>query len=151
MYRVNKQNEFNSPYGNYKNIDIVNEKGLRAVSSFFNSISVTFLSVSYEKVLENISADTFVYLDPPYDPISSTSSFTSYTKYKFDKEDHIKLRDWCDRLTVKGIKFMLSNSSTSFIKEIYKEYNITKVQANRIINNVGNKRGPIDELVIRNY
>ena len=151
LYRVNNAGEFNSPFGNYRNPNIVNEPVLRAVNAYFNKAKVYFSCLDYVEILENIRKGTFVYLDPPYDPVSETSSFTGYSKGGFSKEDQIRLRKCCDDLDKRGIKFMLSNSATSFIKEQYAAYNIVLVQAKRAINSVGSKRGDVDEVVVRNY
>lgn len=151
LYRVNNAGEFNSPFGSYKNPNIVNAPVLRAVNSYFNAANVKFTSTDYAEVLKNIPKGTFVYLDPPYDPVSTTSNFTGYSKDGFSRTDQIRLRECCDELDKRGIKFMLSNSSTDFIHEQYAEYNITVVQAKRAINSVATKRGDVDEVVVRNY
>lgn len=151
LYRVNNSGEFNSPFGNYKNPSIVNAPVLRAVSSYFNTATIHFSSTDYQVVLKAIPKGTFVYLDPPYDPISSTSNFTGYSKGGFTQDDQIKLRECCDELHSRGIKFMLSNSSTDFIREQYSAYNITIVKAKRAINSVASKRGDVDEVVVTNY
>ncbi len=151
LYRVNNSGEFNSPFGGYKNPNIVNAPVLRAVSSYFNLANVKFTSTDYEDVLNSIPKGTFVYLDPPYYPVSATSNFTGYSKGGFNQDDQIRLRNCCDDLTKRGIKFMLSNSSTEFIHNLYDDYNITIVQAKRAINSVANRRGEVDEVVVRNY
>ncbi len=151
LYRVNNAGEFNSPFGYYKNPNIVNTPVLRAVSAYFNEADIYFSDTDYETALNNIPKSTFVYFDPPYDPISSTSYFTGYSKGGFTQEDQIRLRKCCDDLNERGIKFMLSNSATDFIKEQYAEYNITIVQAKRNINSVASRRGDVDEVIIRNY
>ena len=151
LYRVNNAGEFNSPFGNYKNPNIVNEPVLRAVNAYFNSATIHFSSVDYAEILGTIKKGTFVYLDPPYDPVSETASFTGYSKGGFSKQDQIRLRECCDELDKRGIKFMLSNSATAFIMEQYSAYNITTVQAKRAINSVASKRGDVDEVVVRNY
>lgn len=151
LYRVNNAGEFNSPFGNYKNPNIVNEPVLRAVSAYFNSATIRFSSLDYAEVLSNVKKGTFVYLDPPYDPISETASFTGYSKGGFSKDDQIRLRKCCDDLDRRGIKFMLSNSATNFIMEQYSTYNIITVQAKRAINSVASKRGDVNEVVVRNY
>ncbi len=151
LYRVNNAGEFNSPFGNYKNPNIVNAPVLRAVNSYFNNATIHFTSTDYAEVLDSIPKGTFVYLDPPYDPVSTTSSFTGYSKGGFTQADQIRLRKCCDELNKRGIKFMLSNSSTEFIHEQYAAYNITIVQAKRAINSVASKRGDVDEVVVRNY
>lgn len=151
LYRVNNAGEFNSPFGSYKNPNIVNAPVLRAVNSYFNTANVHFTSTDYADVLKSIPKGTFVYLDPPYDPVSITSNFTGYSKGGFSQADQIRLRECCDELTRIGIKFMLSNSSTDFIRDQYANYNITVVHAKRAINSVASKRGDIDEVVVRNY
>ena len=151
LYRVNNSGKFNSPFGKYKNPNIVNAPVLRAVSAYFNSSEITFSTADFELVLEQVRRGTFVYLDPPYDPVSDTSSFTGYSKGGFSREQQIQLRECCDKLNARGVKFMLSNSATDFIREQYSNYHITIVQAKRAINSVASKRGDVDEVIITNY
>lgn len=151
LYRVNNAGEFNSPFGNYKNPNIVNAPVLRAVNAYFNTAEITFSSVDYAELLKNVRRGTFVYLDPPYDPVSDTSSFTGYARGGFTKDDQIRLRECCDELNRRGVRFMLSNSATDFIREQYAAYHITTVQAKRAINSIASKRGDVDEVVVRNY
>ena len=151
LYRVNNAGEFNSPYGYYRNPNIVNAPVLRAVSAYFNAADIHFSSIDYSEVLSSIKKGTFVYIDPPYDPVSETARFTGYAKGGFSKNEQIRLRQCCDELNRRGIKFMLSNSATPFIMEQYAGYNITVVQAKRAVNSVGSKRGGVDEVVVRNY
>ena len=151
LYRVNSAGEFNTPFGRYKNPNIVNESTLRAVHEYFNTADVTILNTSYSEAVQGLPENSFVYLDPPYDPISVTASFTGYNAGGFSREDQIALRDCCRQLDIAGIKFMLSNSATEFIQDIYSEFNITIVPAKRAINSVGSKRGCVDEVVVRNY
>lgn len=151
LYRVNNAGEFNSPFGHYRNPNIVNEPVLRAVSAYFNNATVYLSAIDYSEVLSSIKKGTFVYLDPPYDPVSETSNFTGYSKGGFSKDDQVRLFECCNDLNRRGIKFMLSNSATPFIRQLYAEYNITTVQAKRVINSNGSKRGDIDEVVVRNY
>ena len=153
LYRVNNAGEFNTPFGNYRNPNIVNAPTLLAVSKYLNSGEITLTACDYSEVLLKLKKNSFVYLDPPYYPISTTSNFTGYVKSGFNRDEQIRLRDCCDELTERGIKFMLSNSDTEFIHEIYSNpfYNITPVKAKRAVNSVASKRGDVDELVIRNY
>ena len=151
LYRVNNAGEFNSPFGYYINPNIVNEPVLRAVSVYFNKNNINFSSGDYSEVLKQIKKNTFVYLDPPYNPVSGTSNFTGYSKNGFSQDEQIRLRENCDELDRRGIKFMLSNSATPLILEQYSGYNVSIVQAKRAINSVGSKRGNIDEVVVRNY
>ena len=92
-----------------------------------------------------------MYLDPPYDPVSDTANFTGYSKDGFGRAEQIRLREQCDELTRRNIRFMLSNSATDFIREQYRDYHITTVKAKRAINSDSTKRGHIDEVVVRNY
>ena len=117
LYRVNNAGEFNSPFGNYRNPNIVNAPVLRAVSAYLNTADVHMTTMDYAEVLRNVPRGTFVYLDPPYDPVSETASFTGYSRGGFSRDDQIRLRECCDDLTARGIKFMLSNSATDFILE----------------------------------
>ena len=151
LYRVNNAGEFNSPFGNYQNPNIVNAPVLRAVSAYLKSSNICMTSQDYAEVLKIIPKGTFVYLDPPYDPVSETASFTGYSKGGFSRSEQIRLRNCCDDLTARGIKFMLSNSATDFILEQYASYNCTIVQARRAVNSIASKRGDVDEVVVRNY
>ena len=152
LFRVNSRGEFNTPFGRYKNPNIVNEIILRAVSNYFNNNNtVKFLNVDFEESLRGIRKESFVYFDPPYYPISDSSSFTGYTLDGFSKDDQIRLKKASDRLNEKGVKFLLSNSSTPFILDLYKDYNIEIVRANRSINSVGDRRGEISEVLVSNY
>lgn len=151
LFRVNSSGEFNSPFGHYKNPNIVNEPILRAVSKYFGASNITFYSEDFAETLKRVRKGGFVYLDPPYDPVSDTASFTRYNKGGFDRNEQIRLKQCCDELTRRGVKFMLSNSATEFIKELYGEYEITIVKAKRAINSDASKRGAIEEVLIRNY
>lgn len=151
LFRVNNAGEFNTPFGRYTNPNIVNETTLRAVHLYFNQSDIKFRNEDYEMTLNSLKKRTFVYLDPPYDPLSDTSSFTGYNKGRFDKKEQERLKECCDSLNERKIKFLLSNSSTKFIKELYADYNIITVQAKRSINSVSNKRGQIDEVLVNNY
>ena len=151
VYRVNSKGFFNVPYGRYKNPIIADEVNLRAVSQYFNEADIEFCSGDYADVFANLPQNSFVYLDPPYDPVSDTANFTGYAKGGFSREDQIRLRGCCDGLNARGIKFMQSNAATPFIMELYHDYNITMVKANRSINRNGDGRGAVDEVVIRNY
>ena len=151
LFRVNSSGEFNSPFGHYKNPNIVNEPVLRAVNKYFSSSNITFCNEDFAVTLGRISKGSFVYLDPPYDPVSDTANFTGYNRGGFDRNEQIRLKQCCDELTQRGVKFMLSNSATTFIKELYKDYDISIVQAKRAINSDASKRGAIEEVLIRNY
>lgn len=151
LFRVNRAGEFNSPFGSYKNPNIVNEITLRAVSNYFNKSDIRFENTDFVQALDGIKRGSFVYFDPPYDPVSSSASFTGYDKGGFDRAEQQRLKELCDSLNEKGVKFLLSNSSTDFIRDLYKDYKIEIIKAKRAINSKGDSRGEIDEVLVRNY
>lgn len=151
LYRVNNAGEFNAPFGRYKNPNIVNEPTLKAVNRYFNSNDIRFLTGDFAETLKYANENSFVYLDPPYHPISENSNFTGYIQGGWESQDQIRLRESCDELNSKGIKFLLSNSSSPFIIDQYKDYRISIVKANRAINSNGADRGGVDEVLVRNY
>jgi DNA adenine methylase len=151
LYRVNSAGEFNSPFGRYKNPNIVNEPVLKAVSNYFKTNDITIVNDDYESVIKKAGKKTFIYFDPPYHPLSQSSNFTGYIQGGWNEEDQERLKQACDMLTEKGVKFLLSNSAAPFIKELYKNYQVHIVKATRAINSDGAKRGEIDEVLIRNY
>lgn len=151
LYRVNNAGEFNVPFGKYKNPNIVNKPVIKAVSRYLNTADIQILNGDYEEALADIPLNSFVYFDPPYYPISESSNFTGYVQGGWAKNDQIRLRNVCDSLNERGIKFLLSNSSADFIKDIYSNYDIHIVKATRSVNSDSTKRGQIDEFLIRNY
>lgn len=153
LYRVNSQGFFNTPFGSYKKPNIVNEFVLRELSTYFNKSKITFKNVDFEESLKGIRKGSFVYFDPPYAPLTTTSNFTGYTSGGFDVNEQIRLRDLCDKLNHKGIKFLLSNSNVELIQELYsgRGYTIQEVDAKRSINSKGDKRGNVGEVLIFNY
>ena len=149
LYRVNSQGKFNVPMGRYKNPKICDREGLIAVSELLQN---TTLEVApFTKVLARAIADDFVYFDPPYHPISTTSNFTAYSRYAFNEPEQIQLRDTFKQLAETGVKVMLSNSDCEFIRQIYAEFKIYKISASRAINSHGKKRGKISEVLITSY
>lgn len=148
LYRVNSAGQFNSPYGKYKNPNIVNATVLRAMSKYLSSSNIKIMNGDYREALKGLRKGAFVYLDPPYMPISSSSSFTGYTEGGFSYQQQIELRDECDKLRKKGIRFIQSNSDCPEIRELYKDYEIKTVQAKRSINSNAEKRGEINEVLI---
>ena len=151
LFRVNASGAFNSPYGHYRRPNIVNEQTIRGVSRYFNACDITFFSGDFASVLEQVPKGGFVYLDPPYDPVSDTASFTGYNKGGFGREEQVRLKECCDALTARGVKFLLSNSATPFIRELYGSYRVSIVQARRAVNSVASRRGAIEEVLVRNY
>lgn len=151
LYRVNASGFFNTPYGKYKNPNIVNTKGIMALHNYFNNADIKFKSGDFEDAVKYIRKGSFVYFDPPYAPLTPTSNYTGYTAGGFGKEDQIRLRKLCDKLDKRGVKFLLSNSNVPFIQEQYSDYIIDVVGAKRAINSNGKKRGEVEEVLIRNY
>lgn len=152
MYRVNSKGQFNVPFGRYKNPIICDEDNLRAVSSVLRNVEI--LNEDYKFVLQKAKPGDFIYFDPPYYPINTTSSFTSYTKDGFAEKEQTELRDTFDKLSRRGCFVMLSNSDTPFIHSLYdnvKNAKITIVKAGRAINSKSTGRGKITEVVVTNY
>jgi len=151
LFRVNRAGEFNAPFGRYKNPGIVNEKALLAVASYLRRPGITLLNTDFEKSLQGVEKDDFVYFDPPYDPVSDSANFTGYDKRGFDRGEQKRLKLLCDELNKRGTKFLLSNSATDFIFDLYKEYTIMIIKAKRSVNSRADRRGEVDEVLIRNY
>ena len=149
LYRVNKKGYFNVPIGSYKNPQIVNEENILAVSITLQNAIIKHCD--YKEILKYVTKNDFIYFDPPYYPINKTSNFTSYTQDNFLEKEQIELFDTFKSLSNKGCFVLESNSDTDFINNLYKEFIIEKVFANRAINSNGNKRGKITEVLIRNY
>jgi len=156
LYRVNRKNEFNVPIGSYKKPMICDEDNLRVVSNILQK--VTILNSDFEDTLEYTEDETLFYFDPPYKPLSYTSSFNSYAKEVFDDNEQIRLAKFCEKIDLLGHKWILSNSDVkgknpndNFFDELYKNFNIKRVFARRNINSNPNKRGKLTELLITNY
>lgn len=153
LYRVNSKGKFNVPLGRYTNPNIVNEENLRAVSNVLQSSKVSIQCRDFESVLKDVRKDDFVYFDPPYQPVSSTANFTSYTHKSFTFDDLERLADLCLKLDAKECKVMLSNSNSKEVEDMFteKQWKIKKIQANRSINSDSRKRTGHYELLIKNY
>jgi DNA adenine methylase len=151
LYRVNRKGQFNSPFGRYRNPNIADEKGILAVHHFLTHKPVRILNQDFEKAVQGARAGDFVYFDPPYDPLSSTASFTGYQQDGFGRLEQKRLARLVHDLTRRGCRVMLSNSSTDFICSLYKDFEVMKVPATRRINAVATKRGVVDEVLIMNY
>ena len=149
LYRVNSQGQFNVPFGNYKNPRIVDENNLLNCSDLLKNTEIK--CADFSEILTKVKKGDFVYFDPPYVPLNETSSFTSYTKDGFDIDMQFKLREVCDELDSMGVMFMLSNSDTKFVNELYSNYEIKKVFASRAVNANAEGRGKITEVLVRNY
>lgn len=145
LYRVNKQNKFNVPYGNYKNPKIFNEKTIMEASKLLHN--VTILCQDYENIKKKVKKNDFVYLDPCYDPLTRTS-FVNYTPESFCEDDRNRLAIFIKAVKNKGGVCVLSNNDVPEVRKIYKGFKIRKILAPRFINSIGSQRGVITELVI---
>jgi DNA adenine methylase len=150
LYRENSKGEFNVPMGRYKKPNICDLSNLRLASVALQSAEIEIRS--FEKVLNHASnREDFVYFDPPYYPVSTTSNFTSYSRYAFNENEQYRLRDVFVELAQRGVRVMLSNSDTSFIRNLYKDFHIHTMLARRAINSNAKKRGKINELLVTSY
>lgn len=155
LYRVNKKGEFNVPMGDYKNPKICDEENLLNISKKLKNVDVIY--GDYKKSYNFIDKNTFVYFDPPYRPLNKTAAFTSYTEFPFEDKEQIELSEYFKLLDKKGSKLLLSNSdpknedkNDDFFDELYKKFEIKRVEASRAINSKGKNRGKITEILVSN-
>jgi DNA adenine methylase len=153
LYRVNSKGKFNVPLGKYTNPNIVNEDNLRSVSNILQSSNVAIKCRDFESVLRDAKKGDLVYFDPPYQPVSDTANFTSYTNKDFTYDDLSRLAELCVKLNSKGCNVLLSNSNSKEVEEMFssKPWKVSKIQANRSINSNSKKRTGHFELLIKNY
>jgi DNA adenine methylase len=153
LYRVNSKGKFNVPLGKYTNPNIVNEENLRSVSSIFQASKVSIKCRDFGAVLRDAKKGDLVYFDPPYQPVSETANFTSYTNKNFSYDDLSRLAELCKSLDAKGCKVILSNSDSKEVSDMFlkKPWNVSKIRANRSINSDSKKRTGHFELLIKNY
>ena len=156
LYRVNKKGKFNVPMGAYKKPKICDEENLKNVSLALKKVKIIY--ADYRESESFIDEKTFVYIDPPYRPLNITSSFTSYTENDFNDKEQIELAEYINVLNKKGAKIVISNSDPknndiddNFFDKLYKNYNINRVKATRMLNSNASLRGAINELLITNY
>lgn len=156
LYRVNKKGLFNVPFGKYANPQICDEKTIRLDSRLLHRVEI--LTGDFEETFNRAQGNTLFYFDPPYRPLSDTSSFNDYAKEAFNDEAQIRLKKYCDRVNEAGFKFMLSNSDCkgkneedNFFDVLYGAYEIERVWASRSINSIPSKRGKLTEILVHNY
>lgn len=157
LYRVNKAGKFNVPFGRYTRPLICDAETILADSEILQKVDI--LTGDFEQTLECVhGGEAFFYFDPPYRPLSETSSFNDYAKEAFDDAEQIRLKRFCDRLDSINISFMLSNSdclgkdkSDRFFDDLFADYEINRVWASRSVNANGAKRGKLTEILVRNY
>jgi DNA adenine methylase len=155
LYRVNRKNEFNVPMGSYKKPTICDKSNILAVSEALQKVEL--LCGDFEQTINHASSNTIFYFDPPYKPLSETSSFNSYAKDEFNDEEQIRLKKFCKKLDLSGHNWILSNSDVkgknvedNFFDDLYSDFIIKRVDAKRSINANPNKRGFLTELLITN-
>ena len=156
LYRVNKSGKFNVPFGRYVNPTICDPSTIYADSELLQNVEI--LNGDFEQTFDYIADNTLFYFDPPYRPLSNTSSFNDYTKESFNDDAQRRLKLFCDKVHKKGCSFMLSNSDClskdgkdRFFDDLYMDYNINRVWASRNINAVASKRGKLTEILVNNY
>jgi DNA adenine methylase len=149
LWRVNSKGHFNVPVGSYRNPTILDEDRLRAASQALQEVDLEVMD--FERILRLAGRGDFVYLDPPYFPLSETANFTSYSQDAFGEYEHRKLALVFGELDRKGCRVMLSNSDTPLVRELYRNFRVETVVARRAINSARAKRGPITEVVVVNY
>ncbi|GAB1451584.1 DNA adenine methylase [Draconibacterium sp.] len=156
LFRFNQKGEFNVPAGRYKNPKILDESNLLNVSKLLSIAEIR--NAGFETIENEVKENSFVYFDPPYRPISKTSTFTAYSKHKFEDDEQRQLTALFHSLNKKGIKQMLSNSDPknndpedNFFDELYAVYHISRIPARRMINSDASKRNAINEIVVTNY
>lgn len=149
LYRVNKKGQNNVPFGRYKDPKFADEENILACSELLQS--TTIMNGDFENIKAHIKEGDFVYFDPPYVPLNETSNFTAYTDKGFDDDMQFRLKELCDYIDGIGAYFMLSNSYTDFILDLYDGYTIKTVEANRALNCKASGRGKIKEVIVINY
>lgn len=156
LYRVNKSGLFNVPFGKYANPTICDPDTLRLDSELLQRVEI--VNGDFAETFQYAQGNTLFYFDPPYRPLSDTSSFNDYTKEAFNDKAQIRLKEYCDRIHASGYHFMLSNSdckgkneADNFFDILYEAYHIERVWASRNINAIASKRGKLTEILVRNY
>ena len=156
LYRVNKKGLFNVPFGKYSNPTICDPETIRKDSELLQRVEI--LNGDFESTFEHAHGNTLFYFDPPYRPLSDTSSFNDYAKEAFNDDAQIRLKEYCDRINEAGFHFMLSNSdckgkneNDNFFDVLYQAYQIERVWASRSINSNPSKRGKLTEILVHNY
>ncbi len=148
LYRVNSEGRFNVPFGRYRNPRLFNPDNIRAVSYALENTRAKLRSIDYKNALTSCGKADFIYLDPPYQPPSKTSSFTDYTPGGFSEKDQKELAEEFGKLVDRGCTVLLSNSDTALTRHLYRDYETKRVTANRPINSVGTGRKGYRELII---
>ncbi len=149
LYRVNSHGEFNVPFGSYISPRMPGRNQIMEASKCLSRS--TILNRDFQDILTEAEEGDFVYLDPPYEPVSQSSSFTAYSKEGFNRDQQKRLSSMLWELDNKGVKFLLSNSGNEYLEELYSAFKIVTVGARRNINSKGNSRGNVKEILVTNY
>lgn len=149
LYRENRRGQFNVPFGRYKNPTICDEPNLRAAARALQGADIA--RQHFSTVLDHARPGDFVYFDPPYHPLSPTANFTAYDRHGFGPDDQRRLRDVFAALAGRGVRAMLSNSDTPFVRELYGGFRVDQVYVARAVNSKANGRGKVAEVIVRNY
>jgi len=153
LYRVNSKGKFNVPLGRYTNPNIVNRENLLTVSRILQSSNLEFFCRDFEQSLHDIKKGDFVYFDPPYQPVSNTANFTSYTNKSFTADDLERLANLAEKLDSMGCKVLLSNSKSKIVENSFSssKWKIKEIRVNRAINSNSKKRTGHYEILVKNY
>lgn len=149
LYRENSRGGFNVPFGRYENPRIFSEEALQAASRALHHAELR--CQTYEDCVQGARRGDFVYFDPPYQPLSTTASFTAYSRLGFGEREQQRLAEVYRQLDARGCRLMLSNSDTPLIRALYQGFALHTVRATRAINSVASGRGRIQELAVLNY
>lgn len=152
LYRVNSEGRFNVPIGSYANPNIVNGDALRTASKTLSSSKISIKCSDFTSILRTAKRGDFVYFDPPYQPVSRTASFTSYTRMDFGMRDFERLAQACEKLAKRGCYVLVSNSDVQDVRQTFAgDWSVGQLQAKRTINSVASSRKGFSELLIQNY
>lgn len=151
LYRVNSKGFFNVPSGKYTSVSAYDEVLYNNLYKYLSHQSIVILNEDFEKAVSSAQKGDFVYFDPPYDTFDDKNNFTTYTKNSFGKDEQKRLASVFIELDKRGVKVMLSNHNTEFIRELYGQFNIKVINARRSINSVSSGRGNVEEVIVTNY
>jgi len=151
LYRVNSKGFFNVPFGKKEHVQTFDPENIQFLHDFFMHNDITILNGDFENAVITAKKGDFVYFDPPYDPIANKNSFTAYSEGDFSENDQVRLANTFSKLDELGVFVMLSNHNTPLIQKLYKKYNITVINAKRMINSDAKKRGNVEEVIVTNY
>jgi DNA adenine methylase len=157
LYRVNKSGTFNVPFGRYNKPNICNAEKIRHANQLLQKAII--LNVDYAEIVNYVdTSSAFFYIDPPYKPISKSSSFNAYANKLFDDNEQLRLKEFCTKIDKLGHRWLLSNSDmknvdpkNEYFDNLYKDFNVNRIKVKRSINSIASKRGEISELLISNY